>query len=928
MFNKYSTKSFLAKAIILVSLLLAYSNVSSQTATISLTQERQTIKGFGGINHPTWYSDLNAAERELAYGNGSGQLGLTVLRTYVSDNSNEWGLGLQTAQRAVELGATVFASPWNPPASMTYTDAGGQKRISTSSFGAYADHLNSYVSYMRNNGVDLYAISTQNEPDYAHDWTEWTPQESVDFIKGYANRIDCRLMTPESFQYRKNIYDPILNDPAALANVDIFGTHLYGTQYRDFPYPLFEQKGAGKELWMTEVYTDSQNDANIWDNGVINESYHALKVAEHIHYAMVDGQFQTYVFWPLRRYYALIHDGSSGHGNSNVAAAGTATKRGYCMAQFSKWVRPGYVRVEATKSPATNIFVSAYKKGNDVVIVVVNKNTSSRSLTLNIAGSQIATWEQYTTSASKSLAKGNNISGGTSFQVNLDAASVTTFVGKANPGVPTVSLTSPAANETFTAPASITLEATASDADGSISKVEFFNGTTKLGEDASAPYTYTWDNLAEGSYTITAKATDNSGETATSTAVEIRVNVPQGPYNGTMHAIPGTIQLENYDVGGNGSAYFDDTPGSETGVDFRTSEDVDVEECTDAGAGYNLGWTAAGEWLEYTVNVETAGTYDLSIRAACNGDDRTISISMDGDDIAADVAIPNTAGWQAWQTITVSDINLTPGQKVMRLTIGETDYVNLNYVTFTLTKELKQEPFNGTAHIVPGRIEAEEYDLGGEGLAYHEANTNGNEGGATFRTDEVDIEETGDADGTYNIGYILNGEWLEYTVNVISTGVYDLLLRVAANGDGKTLHVEVDGEDVTGSLDVPNTGGWQTWETVMIGDISLTEGEHVIRLAFESDYMNLNYIQFNDVITGLSGGSISGVDLFPNPFEESATLIVSGDFDYQIFNNQGKLLYAGSGNSQLELGKDLEKGIYLLKIKMQDEQQVIKFIKN
>ena len=68
----------------------------------------------------------------------------------------------------------------------------------------------------------------------------------------------------------------------------------------------------------------------------------------------------------------------------------------------------------------------------------------------------------------------------------------------------------------------------------------------------------------------------------------------------------------------------------------------------------------------------------------------------------------------------------------MRVTIGATDYVNLNYATFTLVKELKQEPFNSTAHTIPGRIEAEEYDLGGEGLAYHEANAEGNQGEATI----------------------------------------------------------------------------------------------------------------------------------------------------------------------------------------------------
>jgi chitinase len=88
---------------------------------------------------------------------------------------------------------------------------------------------------------------------------------------------------------------------------------------------------------------------------------------------------------------------------------------------------------------------------------------------------------------------------------------------------PVVSLTAPTANATFTAPATVTITATATDADGSIAKVEFFNGSTSLGVVTASPYTYTWSNVAAGSYSITAKATDNSGAVTTSSAVAITV---------------------------------------------------------------------------------------------------------------------------------------------------------------------------------------------------------------------------------------------------------------------------------------------------------------------------------------------------------------------------------------------------------------------
>jgi hypothetical protein len=258
---------------------------------------------------------------------------------------------------------------------------------------------------------------------------------------------------------------------------------------------------------------------------------------------------------------------------------------------------------------------------------------------------------------------------------------------------PTVSLTAPTNNSTYTTSETVTLTANAADADGTVSKVDFYDGNTLLGSDITSPYSFSWAGMSAGAHTITAIATDNTGLSATSTAVAVTIQGVQAPYAGTPFPIPGTIQLEEYDLGGNGTAYMDNTPGSDVTpvVNYRTTEDVDIETCTDAGGGYNLGYTAAGEWLEYTVNVQSAGNYDLDIRAAANGDARTISFAMDGTTFANNVAIPNTTGWQTWTTVSVKNIPLTAGKKVMRMTIGATDYVNLNYVQF------KASPITGLA---------------------------------------------------------------------------------------------------------------------------------------------------------------------------------------------------------------------------------------
>lgn len=390
----------------------------AQTATVNLGTTAQLIRGFGGINHPVWVGDLTAAQRETAFGNGDGQMGMSVLRIWVSDNPNQWIREVETAKRAIALGAIVFATPWNPPSAMresfgTNSDGTIKYRLKYSEYANYAKHLNDFIAYMKNNDIDLYAISIQNEPDYAKEWTWWTATEIVTFLKNNASAINCKIIAPESFQYTKSMSDPILNDATALANVDIIGAHLYGTTYANFPYPLFKQKGAGKELWMTEVYYPNSN-ANSAD--ILSE---ALETGQHIHSAMADAEFQTYVWWYIRRQYSPMKED------------GTISKRGYIMSHYSKYVRPGYHRVDATKNPTTDVYVSAYKNGNDVVLVMLNKTTSSKTITVSIPNSKVSTWEKYVTSSTKNLAKETNVNGTTSFQVTLDAQSMTTFVGTA-----------------------------------------------------------------------------------------------------------------------------------------------------------------------------------------------------------------------------------------------------------------------------------------------------------------------------------------------------------------------------------------------------------------------------------------------------------------------------------------------------------------
>jgi hypothetical protein len=154
-----------------------------------------------------------------------------------------------------------------------------------------------------------------------------------------------------------------------------------------------------------------------------------------------------------------------------------------------------------------------------------------------------------------------------------------------------------------------------------------------------------------------------------------------------------------------------------------------------------------------------------------------------------------------------------------------------------------QSPYGGTVRNIPGTIEAEHYDLGGEGVAYHDL-TAGNSGSA-FRTDDVDIEATTDAGTGYNVGWIQAGEWLEYTVNVTTAGAYTLDVRVASTSAGKTFHVEINNVNVSGTITVPNTGGWQNWQTVTVSTSSLTTGQKVMKIAMDAGDFNINKVVFS-----------------------------------------------------------------------------------
>lgn len=249
---------------------------------------------------------------------------------------------------------------------------------------------------------------------------------------------------------------------------------------------------------------------------------------------------------------------------------------------------------------------------------------------------------------------------------------------------PTVSITSPSDGADLPA-GDIVIDATASDGDGVVATVEFYEGANYLGEDVTPPYSFTWPSVADGCYTVTAKAIDDAGLSGTDT-IDITVGGGcdgQEPFHGAPAAIPGTIQAEDFDTGGEAVAYQDADAGN-NGGQYRPLEDVDIENCSDAGGGYNVGWMASGEWLEYTVDVATAGEYRIDVRVASNTTGGNFHIEFDGEDKTGAINVPVTGGWQNWITVSVT-ARLSAGVRTMRFVNADAaDEFNLNHFTYVL----------------------------------------------------------------------------------------------------------------------------------------------------------------------------------------------------------------------------------------------------
>jgi probable HAF family extracellular repeat protein len=317
-------------------------------------------------------------------------------------------------------------------------------------------------------------------------------------------------------------------------------------------------------------------------------------------------------------------------------------------------------------------------------------------------------------------------------------------------------------------------------------------------------------------------------------AVVFRLNadLARGAFGGAPHLIPGRVYAEHYDVGGPGIGYSDTSLGN-YGETYRR-DDVDIKPSRHGG--YAVGWLTAGEWLSYTVNVERADRYRISARVGSLLPGRTFHLEANGQDITGPIAVPQMADWDEYDTVTVDGVPLSAGKQTLRLVMGPEDYIDLQWIAF--------EPAGGTTPRVTVRIEAEDYDQGGQGYGYLDTTPGNEQGVAVYRDDDVDIKAS--AEGGYAIGWLAAGEWLTYTVAVPESGVYALRARVGSPLADRTFRIEVDGRDVTGVVPVQQRAGWDEYVTQELPPVALTPGQHVVRVLMgPEDFMDLQWLEIS-----------------------------------------------------------------------------------
>ncbi len=390
-------------------------------ATVNFNDVRQTIDGFGASSAWMW-SSLSTSTITNAFSLTSGA-GLSLIRSRIAPPG--WTSEANIALQALNNGARTWSTPWSPPREWkTNNDNNNGGALDPAHYQDYANLLANYVEDMNAQGVPLYAVSLQNEPNWVADYESciWSAQQFANFLpfvgQTFASRgITAKIMLPESLNWNFSLADIVMTTPSLAQYVGILAAHNYGESLNSYqPYA----NANGKPVWETEVtlHPTSTVIAN------------ALDLADDIHQALTDGNASAYHYWWL----------SSSADGGLFDASWNPNKRLWAMGQYSRFVRPGWVRVGQTDDGGLDITTFKDPASGKFAIVVANlSTTNSINETFTLNGITASSVTPYITSATDNLVQYSNIAvtGGTTFTSTIAASSIVTFYGISN-SAPTV----------------------------------------------------------------------------------------------------------------------------------------------------------------------------------------------------------------------------------------------------------------------------------------------------------------------------------------------------------------------------------------------------------------------------------------------------------------------------------------------------------
>ncbi|MGB5981684.1 MAG: glycosyl hydrolase [Nonlabens sp.] len=465
-----------------------------------------------------------------------------------------------------------------------------------------------------------------------------------------------------------------------------------------------------------------------------------------------------------------------------------------------------------------------------------------------------------------------------------------------------------------------------------ITKVEFYMGENLLGEQLAAPFDFTVPNMGFGIYTLYAKVYQGSSFNFTNV---IRVQVgDQVPYSGTPIVLPGTIEAAHYDIfeGGNGQniSYYDASTNNEG--DFRTTESVDA--LTVNNEGDTVGWISAGEWMEYTVDVQNTGCYDLTFRYASGNSSGggPFFFELDNQQVSPNIAVAGTGDWNVW-SIENTTINLTQGVHVLRVFFENGEF-NLGRMTFAynpagcIPPQTIGLPFD--FETAPTSTDFTDFD-GGTGtvipLVAPQANNNPSsnaamivrDGGMTWAGSYLNLDGTLDFSNDNLISLKL---WTEAPVGT----VVRMKLEQQSNSSN---FAERDFTTI-------KTGEWEE----IVWDFGSLNNTVFDRLVFMFDFgntgdgSNTSTFFFDDVqqtATLSTGMEISDQDIkiYPNPISHKL-YIDAGHLELdrvEVFNLFGQRIMNRKSNLKSIPMQSLKNGVYLLKFYLGERILVKKVVK-